>query len=637
MEKSRGCELFLLTFRYFAGLSFFLRYDDNTITTAKEDTDMNRTETAPAPRRKAAAPAAPVCRVAKLGLIPEFPLGELGYCPVPTEDKPDALLRAFRAAPQFSRISYEELLRGKTSENFRVILMGENDYYLRQAAMYLTALSQSRNRSNEEEDDWEDLELDMGEYLIQDPADKSEVMKQSVAVIEAKLLDPEITRRNDTAAASSLVMKLRESDAELDLMKIQSLGILLRAESGAVLSDSVVGKLSVFLEKRGAQDIFIALRSDQVEKDLLEELRFAHDFQICTVGEADDAYLHRLFCECAREVELKLDAKADIGAALSRLRRYRGKAFSEEDIHHLLRHMAKKKKPLATEDLLVQPFRSRESGGREALHDMIGLAGVKSAVERLLATAIMEDRRRAAGVSVPVSCRNLAFAGSPGTGKSVTARLVAEILRAEGCGSGRFVEAGREQLIGGYLGQTSHMIAELFRAAKGGVLFIDEAGALLSGSRDIYATEAINALVRHMELEPETMVIFATYSDEMKRLLAANPGLSSRVAQVVEFPDYEEKELFEIFHSFARKEKLPLSRSAEEICDGYFRELRRRKGKNFGNGREARRLFNAAKEELALRTLGGEGEYAISSADLKNAAERLLTQEQSGNAKTIGF
>ena len=598
---------------------------------------MNRTETAPAPRRRAAAPVTPVCRVAKLGLIPAFPLGELGYCPVPTEDKPDALLRAFRAAPQFNRISYEELLRGKTSENLRVILMGENDYYLRQAAMYLTALSQSRNRSNEEEDDWDDLDLDMRDYLPEDPADKSEVMKQSVAVIDAKLLDSSTAHRGNAANVGSLVMKLREFESGIDLADLKSLGILLRAESGAVLSETVVGKLRAFFEKRGAQDIFIALRGDQVEKDLLEELRFAHGFQVCAVGEADDAYLQRLFRECAREVELKLDAKADIGAALSRLRRYRGKAFSEEDIHHLLRHMAKKKKPLTTEDLLVQPFRSRESGGREALHDMIGLAGVKSAVERLLATAIMEDRRRAAGVSAPVACRNLAFAGSPGTGKSVTARLVAEILRAEGCGSGRFVEAGREQLIGAYIGQTSHMIAELFRAAKGGVLFIDEAGALLPEKGDFYANEAINALVRHMELQPETMVIFATYSDEMKRLLAANPGLSSRVAQVVEFPDYEEKELFEIFRSFARKEKLPLSRSAEELCDGYFRELRRRKGKNFGNGREARRLFNAAKEELALRTLGGEGEYAISSADLKNAAERLLAQEQSGSAKTIGF
>ena len=173
------------------------------------------------------------------------------------------------------------------------------------------------------------------------------------------------------------------------------------------------------------------------------------------------------------------------------------------------------------------------------------------------------------------------------------------------------------------------------------MLFIDEAGALLDGSgHDSYAGEAINALVRHMELEPETMVIFATYPDEMKKLLSSNPGLSSRVAQVLHFPDYEEDDLFAIFRTFAAGERLTLPEQAPEICTDFFRRLKEHKGKDFGNGREARRLFQTAKEEMALRALTDPAvESDLSEADLRNAAKRLLEQEEkhASSMNPIGF
>lgn len=266
---------------------------------------------------------------------------------------------------------------------------------------------------------------------------------------------------------------------------------------------------------------------------------------------------------------------------------------------------------------------------------MVGLEEVKQTLRRRLAAAALEDHRRQRGLKVEPACRNMAFSGPPGTGKSVTARLAARILREEGRGTGRFVEAGREQLIGSYLGQTSPMVAELFQRAKGGVLFIDEAGALLDDGQDIYAAEAVNALVRHMELEPETTVIFATYPGEMERLLASNPGLSSRVAQVLDFPVYDDGILWDIFQGFARREGYALPEGTRELCDAFFAELRQRRGERFGNGREARRLYQGAVEEMALRVLEGQ-EEALVLADLEEASKRLLAQPGK-ERRSIGF
>lgn len=256
---------------------------------------------------------------------------------------------------------------------------------------------------------------------------------------------------------------------------------------------------------------------------------------------------------------------------------------------------------------------------------MVGLEEVKQTLRRRLAAAALEDHRRQRGLKVEPACRNMAFSGPPGTGKSVTARLAARILREE----------GREQLIGSYLGQTSPMVAELFQRAKGGVLFIDEAGALLDDGQDTYAAEAVNALVRHMELEPETTVIFATYPGEMERLLASNPGLSSRVAQVLDFPGYDDGILWDIFQGFARREGYALPEGTRELCDAFFAELRQRKGERFGNGREARRLYQGAVEEMALRVLEGQ-EEALVLADLEEASKRLLAQPGK-ERRSIGF
>ena len=601
---------------------------------------MNRTQTTKAPKR---ASAVPVCRTVPLQRLPNADRRELAACKVPLQDSLETLTAAFRAAPQFSQIPLEKVLARKGKGGFRMVLLGENDYYLRQAAAYLTAIARKGQKAAPApaaDDFWGDLDLDS--CFSDDTPSLSEQLKESLVVVSPALLDPAINQSNPASGKPGAMAQMMGEQKQVSLTDLSSAGILVAAESGKVLSEELLGKIEAFLAQDDPQDLFLALKGSQVELDLLEELRFTHGFHTCRVGQADQAYLRRLLVQLSRDTLLPLAPTADLDQVIAQLRRYRGSAFTESDLEQLLQRTVERtgKKAADTADLLFRPCRMQGSQGREALNAMVGLQCVKDSMNRLLASAVLEDRRRMSGVEIPPACRNLAFAGPPGTGKSVTARLAAQILREEGCGSGRFVEAGREQLIGAYLGQTSPMIAELFRQAKGGVLFIDEAGALLdSDGHDAYATEAVNALVRHMELEPETMVIFATYPEEMKKLLSSNPGLSSRVAQVLHFPDYEEADLFDIFRTFTDKERLTLPENASAICADFFRKLKALKGKDFGNGREARRLFQTAKEELALRALNDPAvESDLSEADLRSAADRLLKQEEDKTPmKSIGF
>lgn len=600
---------------------------------------MNQTHTIPDHRKR--VQKAPVCRTVPLRCMPGISRTELALCSIPEQDSLSELTSSFQGAPQFSQIPLEKLLARRGTGSFRLILLGENDYYLRQAAAYLTAISR-KNRPDlpsKTDDYWCDLDFD--DFLEVDEAGSSDNMKNALAVVSSDILDPSLCRNDSPSGKHSTASSSMEEVKQLDLCKLDSAGILIAAQSGPALSEKVLHQVERFLQKDDCQDIFVALRHSQVELDLLEELRFTYGFQTCRVGQADQDYLRRLLLHLAQDILLPISPSADLDRVIAQLRRYRGRAFTESDLEHLLERTAERigKKAAETSDLLFRPCRIQGAQGRDALNAMIGLDGVKGAMERILATAALEDRRRMSGVEISPSCRNLAFSGNPGTGKSVTARLAAQILREEGCGSGRFVEAGREQLIGSYLGQTSPMIADLFHRAKGGVLFIDEAGALLNpDGRDSYAAEAVNALVRHMELEPETMVIFATYPEEMKKLLSSNPGLSSRVAQVLEFPDYQEEELFSIFRMFADRERLTLPEQAQELCSEFFTQLRRRKGSDFGNGREARRLFQAAKEELALRALTDpDADSTISGEDLHNAVHRLLNQEKKERQSVIGF
>lgn len=576
----------------------------------------------------------PVCRAARLKSVGQHPKREIAYCPFPA-DEPAALLKAFRAAPQFSRIDAEDILR-HAQRGVRAILISESPYDARQAALYLAAMSArlERDAPREAADDPADdiLGIDFDGLFDTDQTERE--IKNSLLEVSAALLDPGITSAADDDGPVAAMMA---GQKRLDVSGLTAPALLTYADSGAVLSEVVMEQLGTLCDK--GVDVFVSMRRSQIDLELVNELLLKQRFLLLNVLPPTDEYLSGVLRAAVSEQRLTLSAGADPVAVISHLRRLRGKRFDETDLYDAAAYAAQhtQKRSLTTEDLLYRPYSPKRGGSRamDELNTMTGLENVKSALRRqIAATALMARRGNGSGL-----CRNLAFAGSPGTGKSVTARLVAEILRDEGCGTGRFVEAGREQLIGKYVGHTSPKIAKLFEQARGGVLFIDEAGALIPDGRDSYAEEAVNALVRHMELEQETTVIFATYSEEMKKLLDSNPGLSSRVAQVLEFEDYTDEQLWEILAALTKREGFAPPADAHDGCLAFFRTLRERRGGNFGNGREARRLRDAAVEELALRAADGAECIELTAADFEAAAERLLAQEDGGgdDKRRIGF
>lgn len=588
-----------------------------------------------------AAPPAPAplktCRPIHFQTLPGISKSRLSCVPLFREVPRETLLAEFRDAPQFSKIRLRPLLED-TRGAMRVLLLAENGYYAAQAAAYLASLSLTRENlpSRQDSESFWDY-VDLGELESpENPDAPSALLRRSLAVLSPALLDPAL-RREQTKTPLA-VLRSENEDIPLSLCSPDITAALIAAPAGSVLTGRVLEQVES-LAQRGPEnplDLFIALQPGQVDLELLEELRFTYGFQVARVGRPDQDYLRRFLRDCADSLLSPIDKLADLDQVISHTRRCRGEAFCETDLECLIFWAIQRRAqvPLKAKDLLFTPFKSGQAGW-SVLNRMTGLEEVKGTLKRLLASAVLENRRRQAGKPVRPFCRNLAFAGPPGTGKSVTARLAAQILREEGCGTGRFVEAGREQLIGTYLGETSPKIAELFEKARGGVLFIDEAGALLDGGQDIYAAEAVNALVRHMELEPETMVVLATYPGEMKRLLASNPGLKSRVAQVLEFPAYDDGQLWEIFQGFAREEERALPQGAEAVCRGFFSALRRQDPEGFGNGREARRLFQGAVEELALRALD-TGAETLTLQDLQIAADRLQTQPGAPE-RVIGF
>ncbi|MFY1593521.1 right-handed parallel beta-helix repeat-containing protein [Micromonospora sp. WMMD737] len=237
------------------------------------------------------------------------------------------------------------------------------------------------------------------------------------------------------------------------------------------------------------------------------------------------------------------------------------------------------------------------------LDGMIGLAAVKRDVRTLIQLIRVGEQRRRANLPVPPVSRHLVFAGSPGTGKTTVARIYGRLLAQLGVlAKGQVVEVARVDLVGEYLGSTSLKTAAAFERALGGVLFVDEAYALARtfGTNSDFGLEAIDTLVKLMEdHRDETVVIVAGYSEEMVQFLATNPGLASRFTRTIEFVDYAPDELLAIISALAGQHGYDLTApAADALLDRLVEAVR---DPVFGNGRGARKLFNAMIERQAGR------------------------------------
>ncbi|EJL37898.1 AAA+ family ATPase [Caulobacter sp. AP07] len=226
------------------------------------------------------------------------------------------------------------------------------------------------------------------------------------------------------------------------------------------------------------------------------------------------------------------------------------------------------------------------------LHALVGLHSVKREIDTLVNIAKVSQMRRERNLPVSELSLHLVFSGNPGTGKTTVARIVSQIYGKLGLISqGQLVEVDRSQLVAGYVGQTAPRVAAVVEQALGGVLFIDEAYALMSKGGQDFGSEAIETLLKLMEDHRDDLVVIAAgYGDQMQAFLDSNPGLRSRFARTIDFPDYTADETLEIFERQAKSADYILSDPAREMVRG---ELARRRAVavNFANGRDVRNLF----------------------------------------------
>ncbi|MFF3503120.1 right-handed parallel beta-helix repeat-containing protein [Streptomyces sp. NPDC003247] len=244
------------------------------------------------------------------------------------------------------------------------------------------------------------------------------------------------------------------------------------------------------------------------------------------------------------------------------------------------------------------------SGPMAELEALVGLEGVKQQVSTLVHLNQLAQRRAKLGMPVPPMSRHLVFAGPPGTGKTTVARLYGGILASLGVlRSGHLVEVSRADLVAQVIGGTAIKTTEAFKEALGGVLFVDEAYTLLSdskGSGADFGREAIDTLVKLMEdHRDDVVVVVAGYTAEMESFLSANAGLASRFTRSIEFTDYSDADMVTITENMCAAHRYELHPSTREALALLYRRMPR--DASFGNGREARRVFEEMIDRQAVR------------------------------------
>jgi AAA+ superfamily predicted ATPase len=235
------------------------------------------------------------------------------------------------------------------------------------------------------------------------------------------------------------------------------------------------------------------------------------------------------------------------------------------------------------------------------LNSLIGLDGVKDQIAKLMNMHEANNIREKQNLPrIPVGL-HLVFTGSPGTGKTTVARIVAQMYQAIGLlPGGQLVEVDRSSLVAGYVGQTALKVQEAINKARGGVLFIDEAYALSADRGAGFGDEAISTLVKAMEDQRDSLaIIVAGYHEPMQEFIASNQGLKSRFQNTISFADYKTSELLDILKVIASGYKITLTEDVLKAVEKYFDEVK--PAGDMGNARYVRNLFEKMYLNLSSR------------------------------------
>lgn len=308
-----------------------------------------------------------------------------------------------------------------------------------------------------------------------------------------------------------------------------------------------------------------------------------------------------------------------------------------KNLNFIDKQMLKKNKEFYSKNTLKRrnERKNNDKNGKNAteeLNELIGLNEIKKQMDKILNYVKLNKERG------QMPTLHMCFTGNPGTGKTSIARVIGKIFEEENIlsGSGDFVEIHGRDLVDKFVGWTAQKVHDTVEKAIGGVLFVDEAYSLVADRRGSFEDEAIAILIKEMEdHRNEICIILAGYTEEMKKLIELNPGFESRIQFTINFPDYNEEELLEIFNGLCKKEKYKLSGNCKEVLVNNFRNAK--KEENFGNGRYVRNLFEKVKFEQADRVVQTKSKAinSINKTDIENALNTIKLKEKP--IRKIGF
>jgi probable Rubsico expression protein CbbX len=258
--------------------------------------------------------------------------------------------------------------------------------------------------------------------------------------------------------------------------------------------------------------------------------------------------------------------------------------------------------------------------------ELIGLAPVKARIREIAALLLIDKLRQSVGISSANPGLHMSFTGSPGTGKTTVGLKMADILyQLDYSKKGHLLTVTRDDLVGQYIGHTAPKTKEVLKKAMGGVLFIDEAYYLYKpdNERD-YGSEAIEILLQVMENQRDDLVvILAGYKEPMDKFYESNPGLASRVANHIDFPDYSTEELLAISKLMLEDQQYQLTPDAEVALSQYI--TKRKEMPLFANARSVKHALDRARMRQANRIFDSRGQI-LTKKDLVNLEAQDILQ-----------
>lgn len=394
-------------------------------------------------------------------------------------------------------------------------------------------------------------------------------------------------------------------------------------------------------QKKDTLFIFVEITGKSLkDDDALHNITTKADIIQITEGTGTPKQAEKYLMELVAKVDFHSEDKSDVLEFLPK-----AESYSVTDIFNaynawygngLKNHVYKAYKEKKTFQVKVTKV---ESKPYEELQDMIGLTQVKTVIDQVIAASKVLRVRERMGLQTESASLHMMFSGNPGTAKTSVARLLAKILKEEDAiKSGRFVECGRQDLVGKYVGWTARIVEEKFKEASGGVLFIDEAYALVDDS-NTYGAEAINTITQMMEnYRNDVIVIFAGYPDKMQKFLNQNEGLKSRIAFHLDFPDYTAEELTKIITLMSKNREYQIEEEAIAYCREIFEGAAHEE--NFGNGRYARNVLEQAILRQSNRIVSDAVDREISKEEiclLTKEDFRAVSRNGKKEEKKMGF